>query len=114
MEAVLVQPTRDDSQSTLTPSPNHVEIITDRFGRIVTVCDYSPAVFNLSARGLEGRALSAFVAHNRLAVIERLEAAAKGEDFVVETILRPRERKPRPAVLHISAVDSESSYTELR
>ena len=105
---------RHGHEPSVSHPPASLEILTDRFGRVIEVCGASAEVLNLSAKGLEGRDLHLFVAADRPELLRRLEAAARGHEVVVEATLRPRDRKPRPAVLRINATDGEGMCAKLR
>jgi len=56
-----------------------------------------------------GRHLPQFVMLERERLMGQLETAALGHEVVLETVLRPRDRQPRPAVLRIRRSGGEGS-----
>jgi hypothetical protein len=72
----------------------HARIITDRYGRIVETCGSAASLLNVSARALWGRQLPLFVADRRPEIQAQLDVAARGHEVVLDTVLRPRDRKP--------------------
>lgn len=90
------------------------EIITDARGRIVDVGSRGAEILNLSPRGVRGRDLSLFVVRDRAALKRQLDVAARGHMVVLETILQPRERQQRRAVVRISRLEGDDAEVALQ
>ena len=86
--------------------PIRARLVTDRFGRILEACDCCSDLLNLKPRSLQGRSLLLFVAEDRPALMVKINLAARGETVAAQTIMQPRERRRRTAIVRIAALDS--------
>ena len=81
-------------------------VLTDKYGRIVGGCENTAPLLNTSLRALGGRPLHLFVAQDRPHVLAQMEVATRGHDVAIHTVVRPKERQPRPAHIRIHRVDA--------
>jgi DNA-binding response OmpR family regulator len=99
--AQFLNPTRGSGQI---PLPN---LVTDEVGQIVAVNAAAARLLNLSPRGARDRSLPMFFDGDRLRVIAHMRRACGGRIEQLTATLRPRERKPFPVHLDISATPFE-------
>ena len=91
-----------------------VVIFTDFEGRILEVSGDVDAAFNLVPRALAGRRLDMFVDRDRDLLQRQMEIASRGHAVKVATVIRPRERAPRAAIISIQRVDPSGALAELQ
>ena len=75
---------------------------TDSEGRILDVTPSAASLLNVSSAALKlQRQISPFFVRDRLLILRRLDEAARGHSGTVQTVLRPRERRPMPMLVHL-------------
>jgi CheY-like chemotaxis protein len=91
-----------------------IVIVTDFEGRILDVSADAAAALNLTPRALARRRLDMFVERDRELLGRQMEIASRGHTVRVATVLRPRERALREAVIQIERADPSGSIAELK
>jgi hypothetical protein len=86
-----------------TPTSYGGRVITDPRGQIVEACDAAALVLNFSARALRGRPLLLFFPSNHTELMWQMEVASRGHDVELDAMLHPRDRRPKRALVQITA-----------
>ena len=90
------------------PSTGDAWVITDAVGDILEVSVEAAKMLNLSARGLRGRNLPAFIVDNRPRLMSELVRATEGLIIDRMSTLQPRDRRPMRVHLDVSAMPRDS------
>ena len=78
-----------------------VLVWTDRQGWILDGTATAGSLLNISVPPRERRRISLFFVRDRPVLMKLMEEAARGHGGTVETILRPRERRPVPVFVRL-------------
>lgn len=91
---------------------NAARIFTDSRGFVLASSDDAARLLNLTIRGLDGRPLYLFITEGRGRVMNQIEIAARGHTVTIDTIVRPRDRRPRHVHIVIRRVADASGKLE--
>ena len=82
--------------------------VTDALGDILEISAEAAKMLNLSARGLRGRNLPAFITDNRPRLLSELLRASEGLLIDRMSTLQPRDRRPMRVHLDVSALPADA------
>ena len=88
-----------------------VSVVTDRVGDITSIDPAGAKLINYSARHAVGTSLLPFVQKGRQQLIEDLRRVGDVEFPPRAVILGPRDRRPRPALISVRAIDDSVRWT---
>jgi len=90
-------------------------VLTDAAGNILDLSQAASSLLNLSRRGARGRSLPAFFVENRPKLHADLLRAADGLVIERASVIQPRDRRPVPVRIDVSALPHEpGARVELR
>jgi DNA-binding response OmpR family regulator len=89
------------------PALGEAWVITDAVGDIQEISAEAARLLHLSARGLRGRSLPAFITENRPKLITDLLRASDGVIIDRMSTLQPRDRRPMRVHLDVSALPKD-------
>lgn len=72
------------------------------------MCDNTRRILNMSARGLKGRSLEVFIADDRPRLLSQIDVAFRGQEVVIDTVRRPRDRQPRQVRITINRLETSA------
>jgi CheY-like chemotaxis protein len=96
------------------PQQGHADaafVTTTTDGRIIAADKSAARLFNLSPRGMMGRAIQLFF-DQRGSIQRGLELAGAGQVFEADVVLRPRDRRPVRAHVDV-ALNTDSRHSSL-
>jgi CheY-like chemotaxis protein len=89
----------------------HSWVITDAQGYLVEISPRAATLLNFSRKGQLRRNLLPFFARDRDVIAEAVRQAASGLIVHLETVLRPRDRKPKRVHLEVACAEQSTSRT---